>query len=119
MGVPDDRREAFRRMVDGVFDTTLTAERSEANTKALYAALHQLIAAKRTDPGDDMTSLHLPDQQRPPVPAGPAPARHHRVKAAVPRLAHPRRGGRRPYTCGAPVTPAECAHRRFTAGTYV
>ncbi|MEU8956642.1 cytochrome P450 [Streptomyces sp. NPDC048518] len=57
MGVPAERQESFRRVVDGVFDTTLTAEQSEANTKALYAALHQLIADKRTEPGDDMTSL--------------------------------------------------------------
>ncbi|MFK4070141.1 cytochrome P450 [Streptomyces sp. NPDC029674] len=57
MGVPEEQQDAFRRVVDGVFDTTLTAEQSEANTKALYEALHQLIAAKRGEPGDDMTSL--------------------------------------------------------------
>ncbi|MEV7194562.1 cytochrome P450 [Streptomyces sp. NPDC093510] len=57
MGVPAEQQDAFRRVVDGVFDTTLTAAESEANTKALYEALHLLIAAKRTAPGDDMTSL--------------------------------------------------------------
>ncbi|WP_409234543.1 cytochrome P450 family protein [Streptomyces sp. PA5.6] len=57
MGVPAEQQDAFRRVVDGVFDTTLTAEQSEANTKALYEALHRLIAAKRAEPGDDMTSL--------------------------------------------------------------
>ncbi|MEU7583521.1 cytochrome P450 [Streptomyces sp. NPDC041068] len=57
MGVPADQREAFRHVVDGVFDTTLTAAQSEANTAALYEALHTLIAAKRAAPGDDMTSL--------------------------------------------------------------
>ncbi|GGM16100.1 cytochrome P450 [Streptomyces fumigatiscleroticus] len=57
MGVPEDRRQGFRAMVDGVFATTLTTEQAAANTAALYEALDQLIAAKRTDPGDDMTSL--------------------------------------------------------------
>ncbi|MEU5900135.1 cytochrome P450 family protein [Streptomyces venezuelae] len=57
MGVPAEQQDAFRRVVDGVFDTTLTAEQSEANTKALYEALHLLIASKRAEPGDDMTSL--------------------------------------------------------------
>ncbi|KUF16788.1 cytochrome P450 family protein [Streptomyces silvensis] len=57
MGVPAGQRDAFRRVVDGVFDTTLTAEQSEANTSALYGALQQLIDSKRAEPGDDMTSL--------------------------------------------------------------
>ncbi|MFD4635531.1 cytochrome P450 [Streptomyces sp. NPDC058284] len=57
MGVPESQQDAFRHVVDGVFDTTLTAEESEANTKALYEALRLLIAAKRAEPGDDMTSL--------------------------------------------------------------
>ncbi|MBM7171449.1 cytochrome P450 [Streptomyces sp. G44] len=57
MGVPADRRHAFRTLVDGVFDTTLTAEQSTANTGRLYEALDQLIAAKRAEPGEDMTSL--------------------------------------------------------------
>ncbi|MEV4331788.1 cytochrome P450 [Streptomyces sp. NPDC049597] len=57
MGVPDDQRDGFRAEVDGVFDTTLTTEQATANTAALYEALDQLIAAKRAEPGDDMTSL--------------------------------------------------------------
>jgi cytochrome P450 len=57
MGVPEDQREAFRGVVDGVFDTTLSVEQATANTVALYGALDQLIAAKRAEPGDDMTSL--------------------------------------------------------------
>ncbi|MEU5580650.1 cytochrome P450 [Streptomyces huasconensis] len=57
MGVPAERRSAFRALVDGVFDTTLTAEQSTANTGRLYEALDQLIAAKRAEPGEDMTSL--------------------------------------------------------------
>ncbi|MEV0227617.1 cytochrome P450 [Streptomyces sp. NPDC050704] len=57
MGVPADQRVAFRTVVDGVFDTTLTAEESAANSAALYEALDKLITAKRTTLGDDMTSL--------------------------------------------------------------
>ncbi|GHE93492.1 cytochrome P450 family protein [Streptomyces fumanus] len=57
MGVPESRREGFRAMVDRVFSTTLTAEESAANTTDLYASLDRLIAAKRAEPGDDMTSL--------------------------------------------------------------
>ncbi|MEU9556389.1 cytochrome P450 family protein [Streptomyces fumanus] len=57
MGVPESRREDFRAMVDRVFATTLTAEESAANTTALYASLDRLIAAKRAEPGEDMTSL--------------------------------------------------------------
>ncbi|MGY3204859.1 cytochrome P450 family protein [Streptomyces sp. TE5632] len=57
MGVPENQRQGFRSMVDGVFATTLTTEQAAANTAALYGALDQLIAAKRARPGDDLTSL--------------------------------------------------------------
>ncbi len=57
MGVPEHERPGFRAMVDRVFATTLTAEEAAANTSALYAALDELVAAKRARPGDDMTSL--------------------------------------------------------------
>lgn len=57
MGVPEGQRADFRGMVDAVFDTTLSAEQATANTVAVYQALDTLIATKRADPGDDMTSL--------------------------------------------------------------
>ncbi|PCG87213.1 cytochrome P450 [Streptomyces sp. WZ.A104] len=57
MGVPADQRAHFRGVVDGVFDTTLTADEAATNTTNLYEVLDQLIATKRADPGDDMTSL--------------------------------------------------------------
>ncbi|MEI5101932.1 cytochrome P450 [Streptomyces sp. PmtG] len=56
MGVPEPQRPAFRALVDGVFDTTLTTEQATANTGLLYEALERLIAAKRASPGDDLTS---------------------------------------------------------------
>ncbi|WP_327411269.1 cytochrome P450 (plasmid) [Streptomyces sp. NBC_01281] len=57
MGLPADQRTGFRAVVDGVFDTTLSAEAQEANTARLYAALDELINSKRANPGDDMTSV--------------------------------------------------------------
>ncbi|MDT9688980.1 cytochrome P450 [Streptomyces sp. P9(2023)] len=56
-GVPEARRAGFRSLVDGVFDTTLTSEEATANAVRLYGLLDDLIAAKRAEPGDDMTSL--------------------------------------------------------------
>lgn len=57
MGVPTDQRDAFRTVVDGVFDTTLTVAQAKANTASLYEALDRLVTTKRATPGDDMTSL--------------------------------------------------------------
>ncbi|WP_330455654.1 cytochrome P450 [Streptomyces sp. NBC_00820] len=57
MGVPEAHTGAFRQAVDGVFDTTLTTEEAMKNTVVLYEGLDQLVAAKRAEPGDDMTSL--------------------------------------------------------------
>ncbi|MFE9611856.1 cytochrome P450 [Streptomyces sp. NPDC006012] len=57
MGVPEQQRAGFRAGVDPVFDSTLTTQQATANTAALYQALDALITAKRTAPGDDMTSL--------------------------------------------------------------
>ncbi|MFI7704330.1 cytochrome P450 [Nonomuraea sp. NPDC049480] len=57
MGVPEDQRDDFRQLVDNVFDSTLTPEQAKTNTARLFEATDQLIATKRSDPGDDMTSL--------------------------------------------------------------
>ncbi|MBO8187662.1 cytochrome P450 family protein [Streptomyces spirodelae] len=57
MGVPEERREGFRELVDNVFATTLSPDEAAANTAALYAVLDDLIAEKRERPGEDMTSL--------------------------------------------------------------
>ncbi|MEV0619315.1 cytochrome P450 [Nonomuraea sp. NPDC050404] len=57
MGVPEDQRGDFRQIVDNVFDSTLTPEEAQANAARLFKATDQLIATKRRDPGDDMTSL--------------------------------------------------------------
>ncbi|MDX3103509.1 cytochrome P450 [Nonomuraea angiospora] len=57
MGVPEDQRDDFRQLVDNVFDSTLTPEQAQVNTARLFEAIDQLIAVKRGNPGDDMTSL--------------------------------------------------------------
>ncbi|MEU2890833.1 cytochrome P450 family protein [Streptomyces albidoflavus] len=73
MGVPEERYAHFRAVVDGVFDTTLGREEAMANTGALYVVLDELIATRRAEPGDDLTSLLLatPDEEG----AGPALSR--------------------------------------------
>ncbi|WP_433337793.1 cytochrome P450 [Spirillospora sp. CA-294931] len=53
VGVPDRARPGF----DAVFDTTLTAEQQTANAHETYAILRDLVAAKRAEPADDMTSV--------------------------------------------------------------
>ncbi|ONI91649.1 cytochrome [Actinosynnema sp. ALI-1.44] len=55
-GVPADARPGLRKVVDGVFDTTLTAEEAVANQHELYRIMHELVALKRAEPGDDLTS---------------------------------------------------------------
>ncbi|MFC5827731.1 hypothetical protein [Nonomuraea insulae] len=67
MGVPEDQRDHFRKLVDNVFDSTLTPEEAQANAARLFESTDHLIATKRADPGDDMTSLLIamltsPDQ---------------------------------------------------------
>ncbi|MEV0529612.1 cytochrome P450 [Streptomyces sp. NPDC050439] len=57
MGLPDHSQPDFRRTVDGVFDTTLSPDQAADNTKELYAILADMVAAKRADPGEDMTSV--------------------------------------------------------------
>ncbi|MEV4060102.1 cytochrome P450 family protein [Nonomuraea dietziae] len=57
MGVPEEQRDDFRQIVDNVFDSTLTPEHAQANAARLFEVTDQLIAIKRGDPGDDMTSL--------------------------------------------------------------
>lgn len=52
MGVPEDQRDHFRKLVDNVFDSTLTPEEAQANAARLFESTDHLIATKRADPGD-------------------------------------------------------------------
>ncbi|HJP77808.1 MAG TPA: cytochrome P450 [Pseudonocardiaceae bacterium] len=55
-GVPDEQREPLRTVVDTVFDTTATPEQQQANGIAMYGLMTQLVATKRANPADDLTS---------------------------------------------------------------
>ncbi|MGM7648705.1 cytochrome P450 family protein [Nocardia sp. JW2] len=57
MGVPDSLHAGLRKCVDGIFDTSLSPEESQANYMNMYGILGELVAYRRTNPGDDMTSL--------------------------------------------------------------
>ncbi|SEG66925.1 Cytochrome P450 [Thermomonospora echinospora] len=55
-GIPEEARPELRTVVDGVFNTSATAEEAAANVQRLYAILTELVAAKRSAPGDDLAS---------------------------------------------------------------
>ena len=55
-GVPDDKRAGIRAVVDGFFDSSITAEQAHANVLAAYALFTDLVADKRDAPADDLTS---------------------------------------------------------------
>ncbi|AJE87498.1 putative cytochrome P450 [Streptomyces albus] len=59
MGIGERQRSAFALVVDGLVDTTLTPTQTKAATARLYELLDELIAAKRREPGHDMTSQLL------------------------------------------------------------
>ncbi|GGL58265.1 cytochrome P450 family protein [Planomonospora parontospora] len=62
-GVPDDQRPGMLRVIDAILDTSASPEQAGRTRDDLFAAMHALITAKRTAPGDDMTSLLLAAQQ--------------------------------------------------------
>ncbi|MET0135631.1 MAG: cytochrome P450 [Kibdelosporangium sp.] len=55
-GVADHARPGLKKVVDGIFDTTISAAAAQANAVELYRLMHELVAAKREKPGDDLTS---------------------------------------------------------------
>jgi cytochrome P450 len=57
MGVPESLNAGLRKCVDGIFDTSLSPEQSQANYMEMYRILGELVAYRRGNPGDDMTSL--------------------------------------------------------------
>ncbi|TDD19165.1 cytochrome P450 family protein [Nonomuraea diastatica] len=62
-GVPAEQRPTMLGVIDSVLDTSLTAEQATIVQRDMYAAMHRLIATKRAEPGDDMTSLLLVAQE--------------------------------------------------------
>ncbi|MFD7323954.1 cytochrome P450 [Streptomyces sp. NPDC059875] len=58
-GVPVDQRPQMLRVIDSVLTTDVTASEAENIRTALAAAMQALIDTKRSNPGEDMTSLLL------------------------------------------------------------
>jgi cytochrome P450 len=58
-GVPEETHPALRACVDGIFNTNATPEEAQANVVAVYGILTELVALKRKEPGDDLTSVLL------------------------------------------------------------
>ncbi|MEU0009542.1 cytochrome P450 [Streptomyces sp. NPDC006314] len=55
-GVPDDTGAALMRMMDDFFRDPGTIEDIQARGRAIYEVLADLVALKRSRPGDDLTS---------------------------------------------------------------
>ncbi|GAA3123289.1 cytochrome P450 [Planomonospora alba] len=58
-GVPAEQRPKMLSVMDSVLDTSSSPERAAQIRDDMFAAMHALIAAKRAEPGDDMTSVLL------------------------------------------------------------
>jgi cytochrome P450 len=56
LGVPGELQGELRRTIDVTFLTNVSPEQAQANGARLYAALNDLVALKRTEPGDDLAS---------------------------------------------------------------
>ena len=58
LGLPEQAaRPEFQAIVDAVFASHLTPEESHANLAAFRKTLNAMIDAKRSEPGDDLTSM--------------------------------------------------------------
>ncbi|MCX4783980.1 MULTISPECIES: cytochrome P450 family protein [unclassified Streptomyces] len=56
LGVPEDLHDDFRDAVGALFSTDLTPEEAEATPVRVYELIAALVARKREQPGDDVTS---------------------------------------------------------------
>jgi cytochrome P450 len=56
IGVPHHMRRRFKETIDRIWNTTLTPEEAMAATTDVYEMLTELVAVKRAQPADDMTS---------------------------------------------------------------
>lgn len=59
LGVPMDRREHMAEVMEAAINTSLSAEQAAANGYAMYQSAIDLVALKREQPGDDMTTRLL------------------------------------------------------------
>ncbi|MFC4057361.1 cytochrome P450 [Planomonospora corallina] len=58
-GVPAEQRPKMLSVMDSVLDTSSSPERAAQIRDDMFAVMHTLIATKRAEPGDDMTSVLL------------------------------------------------------------
>lgn len=57
LGVPDEMEPALRTCVARFFDTEITPEAAQANYVEMYGLIGELVALRRDNPGEDMTSV--------------------------------------------------------------
>ncbi|WP_331761668.1 cytochrome P450 [Streptomyces sp. NBC_01546] len=55
-GIPEEFRVPLRKIITCFFDTSISLEEAQQNGMDLYMTLSGLIALKRSQPGDDLTS---------------------------------------------------------------
>lgn len=63
LGVPQQQREPFRNLVQVLFSTDTTPEQAAATERDRQKLLADLIALRRREPGDDLTSALLAVQR--------------------------------------------------------
>lgn len=56
IGVPEEMHDAFKKAIEGAFATDLSEEEAAANGIALVGLLTDLVARRRQDPRDDVTT---------------------------------------------------------------
>lgn len=56
LGVPDEIRDKLLDVVHSIMQTTASLEKAKANENRLYDLLGELVAIKRDQPGDDLTT---------------------------------------------------------------
>ncbi|MGQ4421723.1 cytochrome P450 [Streptomyces violaceoruber] len=56
LGIPKVMRDGFRATIDRIWDTTSSPEEAVRATQDVYKMLNDLVAHRRTAPGDDLTT---------------------------------------------------------------
>lgn len=59
LGVPETLGPGLRVCVDRYFDTTIGQEEAQANYVEMYGLVTELVAYRRANPGDDITSVMI------------------------------------------------------------
>ncbi|OQD51885.1 cytochrome [Streptomyces phaeoluteigriseus] len=55
-GVPESARGELLRVIKGFFATTSSTQEAQSNVVRLYATMNDLVALKKREPGDDLTT---------------------------------------------------------------